>query len=321
MPLDVLGLVSVDTLDFLNGKRYVGGGGLATAWTSFLCNEPTTLYSVNSDIICNRIIERNIPPTTSCFNHIPLGAVDKPTCFHIFYNATKDDYVYKITQLQNAYEQLNIFLAKSENDQYIKLPASNFDQLRDFEGRFSVNPQGRFTLDDYCNHLTTSGFIFLNKCELLDCSKMPLLCALKYIESICQSFVITLGIDGAICYQESTKNWWHCPSIYANKRISSLGCGDAFAGGFLAAYSNKLSIIHCLAQGTISAYYAMGSPSNMITQWPSGCFAPSIVELSKYIRCFESTVELYKYINNGQNLCVNLNLSAELTQKFCWIYV
>lgn len=319
MPLDILGLVSIDTLDFLDRKSYVGGGGLATAWTSSMWNVDTTLYSINCDTTCNQIIENNIAQKTSYFHHVLLGATDKTTCFNIF-ETKKDDYTYKITQLNSVFDELLLFLDKSKHEQYIKLPASDFFQLRNYTGNFSVNPQGKFNLMDYCNMINTSGFIFLNKNELLTCSEMSLLCVLEYIESNCQSFVITLGKEGAICYHSLTKTWWYCPSIFTNNYLSTLGCGDSFAGGFLAAYVKKLPIDQCLAQGTISAYCAMQSPSNMITQWIDDTPLKYIDEMLKYIKSFTSAVALHKYISSGHDLCITLNVTIDLIQKFCWIY-
>lgn len=321
MPLDILGLVSIDTLEFFDRKSYVGGGGLATAWIASLWNVDTTLYSINSNKICNKIIESNVSTKQSYFRHVPLGSSTKTTHFNIFQGDSKDDYTYKITQLNSAFDELTSFLSKSEHEQYIKLPALNFYQLQNGNRSFSANPQGNFNLIEYCDTINTSGFIFLNKKELLNCSKMSLLCALEYIESVCQSFVITLGKDGSICYDSVEKMWWHCPSIFTNSYLSTLGCGDSFAGGFLAAYIKKLPISQCLAQGTISASCTMQSPSNMIVQWFDDTSLQHIVELYKYIEFFTSAIELHKYISDRKNSCINLSLSLDPNQKFCWIYM
>lgn len=320
MPLDILGLVSIDTLDFLGGKRYVGGGGLASAWVSSMWNVETTLYSVNSNTICNRVIESNIVRTPSYFCHIPLGATNKTTHFTISQQTRNDEYAYKISRLDSAFNELLAFLDASKYDQYIKLPASNFFPLRNYVGKFSVNPQGKFCLQDYCNEVTTSGFIFLNKAELLACSRTSLLEALEYIEYICRPFVITLGKEGAICYYSATKTWWYCPSLFCSNFLSTLGCGDSFAGGFLAGFAKKLSIGDCLAQGTLSAYCAMQSPSNMITQWPNDTSLQNIVAIDRYIKVFDSARALYEYISSGQDVCVDLPVEFDLTQHFCWIY-
>lgn len=320
MPLDILGLVSIDTLDFLDGKRYVGGGGLATAWISSMWNIDTTLYSINSNTTCNQIIESNLLQKPSHFRHIPLGTADRTTCFNIFQDTKRNEYTYTITQLNSVSDELLLFLARSKHEQYIKLPASNFIQLQNYTGHFSVNPQGKFNLIDYCNILNTSGFIFLNKNELLDCSEMSLLCALEYIESNHQSFVVTLGKKGAICYHSVSKTWWYCPSIFVDKYLSTLGCGDSFAGGFLAAYIKKMSIDQCLVQGTISAYCAMQSPNNMITHWIDDTALQNINEMHKYIKTFTSAVALHKYISDGQDLCIHLSLALDSTLNFCWVY-
>lgn len=321
MPLDILGLVSIDTLDFLDGKSYVGGGGLATAWISSLWNVDTTLYSINSNTLCNKIIQNNISIRQSNFRHVPLGSSAKTTHFNIFQGDNKDDYTYKITQLNSALDELISFFSKSEHDQYIKLPASNFYQLRNCNRSFSANPQGKFNLIEFCDTISTSGFIFLNKKELLDYSKMPLLCALEFIENINQSFVVTLGEEGSICYDSATKAWWHCPSIFTNNYLSTLGCGDSFAGGFLAAYTKKLPISQCLAQGSISAFCTMKAPGNMVEQWIDDKSLYHILETYKHIKTFASASELYKYIRGGQDLCIHLELSLDPKQKFCWIYV
>lgn len=320
MSLDVLELVSIDTLNFLDRKSYVGGGGLATAWISSLWDIDTTLYSINSNEICNRIIESNVSTNQFNFRHVLLGSADNITHFNIFQNDRKDDYIYKFIQLDSLLDNLITFFDKSKYEQYIKLPALSFKHLLNYNGRFSFNPQGKFNLIQLCDTINTSGFIFLNKNELLDCSKMSFLCALEYVENCCLSFVITLGKEGSICYRNKDKVWWYCPSIFINNYLSTLGCGDSFAGGFLAAYIKKLPIAQCLAQGAISASCAMQSPSNMITKWFDDISLYRIDELHKYIKSFSSAAELNKYISDGQNLCINLNLSFDANQEFCWVY-
>ena len=321
MPLDILGLVSIDTLDFLDGKSYVGGGGLATAWISALWDVDTTLYSINSSVRCNRIIDGNLSKQQCGFHHVPLGVADKTTCFNILQDNRTSDYIYRITHLNGALGELVSFFAQSKHEQYIKLPASNFFQLKSRCGHFSVNPQGSFNLIEFCNAINTSGFVFLNKKELLDSSNVSLLGAFKYIENMYQSFVITLGEEGSICYYSIDKTWWYCPSIFSDDYISTLGCGDSFAGGFLAAYIKQKPINECLAQGTISAYYTMQSPSNMITRCFDDKSLNHIVELSKYTTSFLSAKDLHEYINSSRYLHINLDLSFDQLPKFCWLYL
>ncbi len=321
MPFDVLGLVSIDTLGFLDGKRYVGGGGLATAWISALWNTDTTLYSINSDVRCNRIIDSNLLKQQCEFRHIPLGMADKTTCFNIFLENKTGDFKYIASHLTGAVDELISFFAQSNHEQYIKLPASNFYQIKRCHRNFSVNHQGSFNLIDFCNTIYTSGFVFLNKKELIDSGNVSLLSALKNIDNMCQSFVITLGQKGSICYYSLDKTWWYCPSIFSDEYISTLGYGDSFAGGFLSAYIKQKPINECLAQGTVSAYYTMQSPSNMITRCFDDKSLNHVVELSKYTISFISAKDLYEYINGRQNLHVMLDLSFDQPPKFCWLYL
>lgn len=219
---------------------------------------------------------------------------------------------YKITHLSSSLNELLVFFSKSRFEQYIKLPASNFYSLKNYKGNFSLNPQGKFDLQDYYNKLNTSGFIFLNKKELLNCSKMSILPTLKYIEVHNQSFVITFGKKGSICYYNTAQLWWYCPSIFSDNFLSTLGCGDAFAGGFLSAYVQKLTIPQCLVYGTISAYCTMQSQSNMITRWFDKTSLQYVTEiLYDYIKSFTSASELYKHMTNEENLFINLRLSLD----------
>lgn len=320
MSLDVLGLVSIDTLDFLNGKSYVGGGGLSTAWISSLWNVNTTFYSINCNALANKIIANNISKKRLYLQHVALGSEYNTTHFRIYQDKNEEEYTYEITCLNSSLEELILFLNKSEHEQYIKLPASNFYQIKDCTGRFSVNPQGKFNLMEYCNRVKTSGFIFLNKKELLDCSEISFFEALEYIEKICRPFVITLGKGGAICYNSEDRLWWYCPSIMCNDYITTLGCGDSFAGGFLAAYNQKLSIAQCMAQGTLSAYCTMQAPSNMVTQWFEDMSLHHFVKLYEHIRLFESAVDLCEFLNTTQDLSVKISLQFDQTFNFNWLY-
>ena len=115
MPLDTLGLVSIDTLRFLDGKSYVGGGGLATAWISALWNMDTTLYSINSNVRCNRIIDSNLLKQQCKFRHIPLGMTGKTTSFNIFLENQTGDYKYIVSNLTSAVDELISFFAQSKH--------------------------------------------------------------------------------------------------------------------------------------------------------------------------------------------------------------
>lgn len=320
MSLSVMGLVSIDELDFLDGKKYVGGGGLATAWISSLWSVSTTLYSINCNLYCNKIIENNISVNEPFFFHKRNFSEHDTTQFFITLNNYDNEFVFNASHFPNTVNELELFLSIDKNDKYIKLPASNFYFLKNSNRNFSVNPQGQFDLNKYCSIVNTDGYIFLNKKELLCSSKMTFFSALKMIETIPQSFVITLGRDGAICYQCTQKQWWYCPSIYSYDFITTLGCGDAFAGGFMSAHTKRLPIPQCLVQGTFSAYSVMQSAGNMVTKWFDNQSLEYMKCLYKYVKCFDNSKEVYGYLLNNKGLQIQLDLSFDKKTNYDWMY-
>lgn len=300
MFLNVLGLVSIDTLGFYNNKHYVGGGGLATAWASALWGIDSYLYSIDSNTICQRIIDENSKYNRN-FAHLPINTSIDTVKFIIEKDELSDGYNYRIIGYKNYDKRIIRFLSLDNSEKYIKLSVSNYELLNSAKRCFSINPQGDFDLMKFCNIVNKTRFIFLNINELLHSSKMNLLEVLKYIENNKHSFVITLGKDGSICYYHDNDEWWFFPSINSDKYMSSLGCGDAFAGGFLSAFIKGLPIKLCLARGTISAYCALYSPNNIINNWIS---KKSLAELNRMRYpdfCFSNASDLYSFILKKSN--------------------
>lgn len=321
MQLSVLGLVSIDTLIFEDGQSYVGGGGLATAWVASLWGANTILYSINSNSLCSEIIKRNLLIHKTSLVHKDYFLTHDTTQFSILQGYQPNEFSYNISNLYNSAKELSDFMDLDTNSKYIKLPASNFYSLKNANGDFSVNPQGQFDLKKYCSIVKPKGFIFLTRQELLDSMQIDFYEALKYLESISQSFVVTLGENGAICYHSAERIWWYCPSIYTYNIKTTLGCGDAFAGGFLSAYIQKLSIQQCLAQGTFSAYCAMQSPSNMVTKWLTSTSQSRIVQFYKYISHFDHAGNFFKFLLDKHHLLpVSFDLTFDDTFNYCWIY-
>lgn len=321
MQLSVLGLVSIDTLNFEGGQSYVGGGGLATAWVASLWGVNTTLYSINSNSLCNKIIERNLLISARTLTHKDCFNAHETTRFSISQGRQENEFSYNISNLYNSSDELIAFLRIDSNRKYIKLPASNFYLLDNVNRDFSVNPQGHFDLKEFCSFVQPKGFVFLNRQELLDSTHVDFFEALKYLENVSQSFVVTLGKDGAICYHCTERKWWYCPSIYTNNIKSTLGCGDAFAGGFLSAYTQGFSIQQCLAQGVFSAYCATQSASNMITKWFNDTSPNWIRQFYRYMNYFDDIDHLFEFLLVKHHLLpVSFDVVFDNSVNYCWIY-
>lgn len=317
MNVNVFGLVSVDILEFQNHTSYLGGGALATAWIASLWEVPSNLYSISCKNYYNEIIDKNILWNKEFFSHTVLSKNKKMAQFEI--SEQNGDYAYKIQGIDNTQEELKQFLEMTLKGQYIKLPANNFRNLEKMMTSASINPQGMYNLIDLTQKIHTEGFIFLNNKELLMNSKLYFSSALVYIEKIQQSFVVTLGHKGAVCYSANEKKWYYCPAIRSTQCINTLGCGDAFAGGFLAAVAKKYSIDKCMVFGTISAYLVTCSPSNMITVWPDTILADNILnKLLMEIRHFDNADELIMYLKLNKNEAVTEKMFPDISSKFNW---
>ncbi len=318
MKLHVLGLVSIDTLEFDGSTSYLGGGALSTAWVASLWGVPSTLYSISCENAYTETINKNLLWNRDLFSHITLSRNKPMTRFNIARH--NQDYQYKIINMNDSQTELQQFLNITADMQYIKLPVSNFIGLEHMVNTASINPQGTFNLTDFIKVLRTEGFIFLNSNELLLSSNVDFLSALQYIESWKQSFVITLGKSGSICYYADDANWYFCPSIQSIPYISALGCGDAFAGGFLAAYTkNQSSIVDCMFYGTLSAYLTTYSPNNLVSVWLDDiCDMIAFEELKKSIRCFRFSNELVKFLQSNKGSVVVLEKTPCISQKFDW---
>lgn len=317
MRLNVFGLVSIDTIEFNNGLSYIGGGALATAWVASLWKVPSTLYSISCGKEYQQKIQKNVLWNKDYFSHSTLSASKQMVRFEIFED--EGDYTYKIYDLDDVKEELKKFLEKTGKEQYLKLPACN---LIDFANKLTIssfNPQGRYNLFELTKQIHTDGFIFLNRCELLMNSNLSFLLALKYIESSQQSYVITLGKEGAICYYANDRVWCFCPAVQSEPHINTLGCGDAFAGGFLAAFMKYSAIAESMILGTISAYLVTYAPSNMVTVWLETISEADIFnKLLSSIEFFDTADKLIQYLHFRHDECVTWNISSYLINKFDW---
>lgn len=315
--LNVLGLISIDTLTFEGYKSYLGGGALSTAWIASLWQIPTTLYSTAFHKELSDIIARNLLWNTGLFSHIALSTHLPMTTFEI--SQCNDDYLYKIAHMHDFHNQLEYFLKCANGEQYIKLPATNFSNIEKLLTSASINPQGTFDLIDFTRKIHTDGFIFLNCKELLAASKGDLSTSLKLVQSTGQSFVVTLGARGSICYDATESAWHFCPSILSTQYNSSLGCGDAFAGGFLAAKVKMHAIDDCMLYGTISAYLATYSPSNMVTAWITSPSEDAKFEnIKQAIAHFSTFDEVLVFLQSHNSSSSLLNPPPCISNMFDW---
>ena len=60
-------------------------------------------------------------------------------------------------------------------------------------------------------------------------------------------FVVTLGADGSRAFQGSKQ--FDCPAISVERVVDTTGAGDAYAAGFMSAYSHGASIDHSMQRG------------------------------------------------------------------------
>lgn len=320
--INVIGLVSLDKTYFDEKKTYLGGGAFATAWITSLFNINTDLYSISCHNEYNNIIKNNLRWNANLFSHFSFSSNKPMTVFEISSNGI--DYFYKIQNLRTAANELTEFLiTRQVNDiiKYIKLPYSDIVANSVFLSDESMNPQGKFDLIDFSSKVHTNGYIFLNKNELLNsCSGLDFFSALEYIESIRQSFIITLGIDGAICFDNDSNNWYYSPSIFSDEYVCSLGCGDAFAGGFLSGKFYDKTIPECMMIGTLSGYLLSLSPSNMPTKWftPEANIDNFYRSFINEVKCFKHVEYLKSFLNTNKSKQYLLRDNFDVALSFDW---
>jgi adenosine kinase len=91
--------------------------------------------------------------------------------------------------------------------------------------------------------------------------------ALKHILEHVQIVVVTRGKDGADLYNKSEQVY--IPTVPERKIVDPTGVGDAFRGGFLAAYSHGWEWALCGQVGSLAAVYCLeekGSQNHTFTR-------------------------------------------------------
>lgn len=76
---------------------------------------------------------------------------------------------------------------------------------------------------------------------------------------------LRLGENGSIAAEAGSGETWHVPAVPVTV-VDTVGAGNAYCGGFLAAYQQNLDLVNCAACGAASASF-------MIEQWgmPNWC--------------------------------------------------
>ena len=94
----------------------------------------------------------------------------------------------------------------------------------------------------------------------------------KLRESDTQLFVAKNGDLGATAYTDFDT---YQIGVYAVEVVDTVGAGDVFNAGFLAAYTRKMDLAHCLWWGTAAAAYSL--------QFEGGSVSPDESQLLEFI--------------------------------------
>ena len=98
----------------------------------------------------------------------------------------------------------------------------------------------------------------------------------KLRNSDSQLFVAKNGALGATLYTDFDT---YQIGVYNVEVVDTVGAGDVFNAGFLAAYTRKMDLAHCLWWGTAAAAYSL--------QFEGGSVSPDEVQLLKFMDSFD----------------------------------
>jgi adenosine kinase len=112
----------------------------------------------------------------------------------------------------------------------------------------------RMTGEELCAGIEGAEALFVNDYEFALVERMTGITP-REIQKNCKFLVVTRGDQGASVYAGGEAH--HIPAIIPEHIADPTGVGDAFRGGFLAAYAHALDWLTCGRVGVLAASYCL----------------------------------------------------------------
>ncbi len=270
MKVGVIGFCELDTLEYMGNSIFIGGGALSTSIQIALWGVHVNLFSCLGSEFPLPLLYQRLESVSHCFILSNISSGDSIVRMSI--KRENNDFSFSIIDLgcwpDTTLMNFNIMRGHFGIG-YTKLPYQMTCSFLDYVTRngwtsTAVNPQGSYSFEQLKD--LKANLLFFNEKEICNAARKKLPEVLQDISELKRDVVITLGTRGVILYNYSTHNYYHAPAkdVLA---IDTLGCGDAFAGGFIALRAKGKGVEDQIAGGILSAaletqlYGALPDPS------------------------------------------------------------
>lgn len=255
MRIGVIGFCELDTLVYLKNAQVFGGGALSTAIHAASYGVHVSLYTYCGTDFPTSVLRNKLNP----INHnLTINDLSKEcSAVQILINKESHDHTWSILNL-GGWKKVKLIDFKDIDNRfcigYMKLPHIIACNLSDYVARnvpfIAVNPQGAYLFEQL--KALKADLLFFSEKEICNAAKNRLPAVLQILPELKKDIVVTIGGYGAIFYSQQTKKYYYVPSIDVDI-VDTLGCGDAFAGGFIAFQAKGKKITDQLAAGILSA--------------------------------------------------------------------
>ena len=256
MRVGVIGFCEYDTLKYMGNSRFIGSGALSTAIHIALYGVYVSFFTYCGLDFPKSMIYAKLKPVRQyfSFNDIPREC----TAVQVTIKKENHDHTWSIVN-PGAWNNVKLSdfedIAEKCNTVYIKLPYHIASDLSTYIAKddalnIAINPQGVY----FFKHLKglAADLLFFSEREICSAAKKTLSGVLQILPTLEKDVVITIGNRGAVLYNRSDSAYYYVPPFDVDV-VDTLGCGDAFAGGFIASQMKGEKTKDQLAAGILCA--------------------------------------------------------------------
>ena len=307
MKIGVIGFCELDTLVYLKNSQVFGGGALSTAIHAASYGVHVSFYTYCGTNFPTSVMRNKLK---SINHYLTINDISKEcSAVQILIKKENHDHTWSLLDL-GGWKNLELTDFKDINSRlctgYIKLPYTIACNLSNYVARnnipfIAINPQGTYLFEQL--KVLKADLLFFSEKEICNAAKNKLPVVLQVLPELEKDIVVTIGSCGAIFYSQSTEKYYYVPSFDVDV-VDTLGCGDAFAGGFIAFQAKGKKVTDQLAAGVLSAILNSQSWGALPDPVLVNDYEDILSDIVSHICVFDSSISLVEESDTWCHTCV-----------------
>ncbi len=293
----VVGFCEYDTLEYMGNSRFIGGGAFSTAIHIALCGVHVSFFTYCGLDFPKKIVHARLKSIEQyfSFNDIPR----KCTAVQITIKKEVQDHSWLIAN-PGAWNNVKLSdfddIPRKCNAVYMKLPyyiaaALSEYLIKDSLLNIAINPQGDYLFEQLKG--LAADLLFFSEREICNVAKRTLSTVLQILPTLEKDVVVTVGNRGAVLYSRLDSLYYYVPPFDVHV-VDTLGCGDAFVGGFISSRMKGGSVKDQLATGILCATLNTQTYGALPDPLPFRKREDAIKSIESHVHVFDDPVSLLK---------------------------